>query len=334
MEKIKFESNPKLYLSREFQQEITAMHAMCPAKTEWSGPIFYEVLKGTIKEPSTLEMRVKHLFPIDIGTHSYTEYEIDEDIIDFYDEYDEAINWKMGHCHTHHDMGTSPSGTDIEEIRDNVKHHNYYLSLIVNYAGNYTAIIGVEIESEGRQGITTETGEKYYWDLKAKKDCFMIDVDVIFEASEWFIDQVDAIRESKTNVRDDHQTSFMRFLLNKKKGKIRFVNMLDAYAKRQKWNNKTSATAVKSHFGGKLKEWASTPGQGYKSQYELEKFYTDIEDYKNKWVRILAEALDELIDDRKAKYNYAGSRINGKQTRSPKNSKVSGRQLGTLGFSY
>ena len=81
---MKFKQNPKLILSKEFLAEITCLHSAVGKGDEWSGILYYDVLEGTIKEPSTLKLEAKHIFLHDIGSATYTEYEVNDDVIDFY----------------------------------------------------------------------------------------------------------------------------------------------------------------------------------------------------------------------------------------------------------
>lgn len=126
---------PKLVLSTDFIEKVKCLHEKAPANTEWSGVLLYKDLKGSIDDPTNWEIAIVNLILMDIGTHSYTEYELDETdpyAMDLWmNHLDEG--GKLGHIHTHHNMTTFFSGTDMTELHDNAPNHNYYLSLIVNY---------------------------------------------------------------------------------------------------------------------------------------------------------------------------------------------------------
>lgn len=338
MEKLKFKNSPKLILSKEFLAEIAYLHATVIKGTEWSGLLYYEIIEGTIKEPNTLKLKARHVFLHDIGTAGSTEYEVDDDIIDFYDQFPEALTkWKVGHMHTHHNMSTNPSSVDIAEIEDNVKHHNYYLSLIVNYDGRYTAIIGIEVENEGKQKYTDESGVKRYWEIKNHKEVYIIDIDIEFETDEWFEDQF--INIQKSNVDEKSDLLFIRHLLKKEKGRVSFVKGLEQYSKQQKWNKNTAVNVVKKDFLKQMEEWATMTGIHYRTTYELKSMLEDIESYKNSYSIILCEVLIAYIKERESKYkthnnyrNYKTSKENNNGKK--KDNKVQWGRMGQLGFRY
>lgn len=98
---------PKLIISKELQSEIMCLHARI-GDVEWSGPVFYKIVSGNINAPGELVLKALHLFPSDVGNAAYTEYTLDEKIIEFYDAHPECDptqeGLKWGHLHTHHNM--------------------------------------------------------------------------------------------------------------------------------------------------------------------------------------------------------------------------------------
>ena len=101
------------------------------AKVEWSGMLFYSVT-GDISSPKTFKIKLEEIVPMDMGTGSYTSYELDNRYVDYLMDNPHAMEWKMGHIHSHNTMPVFFSGTDTSELNDNAPNHNYYLSLIVN----------------------------------------------------------------------------------------------------------------------------------------------------------------------------------------------------------
>lgn len=101
-------------------------------KVEWSGALFYTI-EGSIKDPSTFKIILKTILPLDMGSTTYTEYNLDDRFLDFIEEdFEERCTWKLGHIHSHNTMAVFFSGTDMAELNDNAPSHNFYLSLIVN----------------------------------------------------------------------------------------------------------------------------------------------------------------------------------------------------------
>lgn len=130
-------------------------------KTEWSGILIYDVVSGHPSKPLEFVLKAKHIFLMDIGSGTFTQYETDGDIVDIYDNIEGAMDMKIGHVHSHHDMGAFFSGTDNDELMENVDKHNYYVSLIVNFSGNYVAKVAFlsEVKTLTQMHYTNDHGE-------------------------------------------------------------------------------------------------------------------------------------------------------------------------------
>ena len=142
----------ELIISPQLEEQINLFHAIA-GDTEWSGILLYVIKEGDISKPESLVIEAKGIFPMDIGTASYTEYDYDEKTLDMYDLYPNALEeeWRLGHIHTHHSMRAFFSGTDLQELRDNIDNHAYYLSLIVNFEKKYCAKLCIKGEREVKE---------------------------------------------------------------------------------------------------------------------------------------------------------------------------------------
>lgn len=110
-------------------------------KVEWSGILLYAV-EGSIKEPLKMKIILKDIILMNKGSQAYTEYNFNEKKrdqsgyvdrhIDYTNEHEEALEWHIGHIHSHNTMNVFFSGTDMDELHENSECHNFYLSLIVN----------------------------------------------------------------------------------------------------------------------------------------------------------------------------------------------------------
>lgn len=99
---------------------------------EWSGILLYKIIGNF--STGKFRVLVKDLFPMNVGSATYTEYEFDAAFIKYRMANPESLDWDVAHCHSHQSFSTFFSGTDTAELKDNVENHNYYLSLIVNNA--------------------------------------------------------------------------------------------------------------------------------------------------------------------------------------------------------
>lgn len=109
------------------------------SQVEWSGTLFY-TYSGSFEE-GTLEIRCVDIFPMDIGSQIYTEFDMSPDVVAYMTDHPELLNCQMGLIHSHNNMATFFSGTDTATLREEGNDRNHFVSLIVNNAGTYTAAI-------------------------------------------------------------------------------------------------------------------------------------------------------------------------------------------------
>lgn len=109
------------------------------SQVEWSGTLFY-TYSGSFEE-GTLEIRCVDIFLMDIGSQTYTEFDMSPDVVAYMTDHPELLNCQMGLIHSHNNMATFFSGTDTATLREEGNDRNHFVSLIVNNAGTYTAAI-------------------------------------------------------------------------------------------------------------------------------------------------------------------------------------------------
>ena len=144
---------------------------------EWSGLLFYQPI-GDIKDLSTFKIIAKDVYLMDIGTSSYTEYSFNESIMNFYDKFPEAMNYKIAHIHSHNSMNSFFSSTDDDELKDNAKNYNYYLSLIVNNKMDMVAKLAMAGKSTQILTLKDNNGLLFNLDIKEKPIIGTINVNV------------------------------------------------------------------------------------------------------------------------------------------------------------
>lgn len=140
---IKNENN-KIIIPIEVENKI---RALCKKvyNIEWSGILFYKK-EGTF-EDNNLRIICVDIFPMDIGTTVYTEFQESPDIISYMTGNTELLDCQMGLVHSHHSMSTFFSGTDKATLKEEGTYKNHFVSLIVNNDGQYTAAITRKIKS-------------------------------------------------------------------------------------------------------------------------------------------------------------------------------------------
>jgi len=190
------EEKGSLILPPHIISQITFLHARC-GNTEWSGMLLYDVLKGNPSKPEDFKLEAKHIFLMDIGTAGSTSYETDGDIVDLFDEIPEAMEMKLGHIHTHHSGKAYFSGVDMSELQDNVDKHNYYLSLVVSFDGNYAAkvVFLSDMHITSKMNFIDDAGQtKHFKKATMEKHMVVINMKIMYsEMGGFFSTRLDTI---------------------------------------------------------------------------------------------------------------------------------------------
>ena len=176
-------------------------------EVEWSGVLFYDV-KGNIKNPSKMSCTVKDILPMNMGSAAYTEYSFDDRVNTYIEKEDERFDWLIGHVHSHNNMKTFFSSTDMAELNDNSEHHNFYLSLIVNNKMSMTAKIAQRIQVSGITYLGNDKdGNTYKRNYSPNKEVLMIyDCDIELEDFE------KEFTSAVTRIINDNKKDFKNFV--------------------------------------------------------------------------------------------------------------------------
>jgi len=192
----------KLILSKEIQNQVNYLHNQV-GQDEWSGILLYKVIEGNISEPGSLVLKADYIYPMDIGSSTYTEFDYDEHYVDMHEKLpiiqDGKRVYKIGTIHTHHNMSTFFSGTDTGELHNNAPKHNFYLSLIFNFAVKPIAKVAV-FSDEGEavykfRGQNVE--DKYEKRTQLKGFILTYDCDIEFEEFDWFIEKIKELKAKR-----------------------------------------------------------------------------------------------------------------------------------------
>lgn len=76
----------------------------------------------------------------DIGSAGYTEYSLDKETAAYYaDHIDSLLGCKVALLHSHHNLGSFLSGTDMSTLKEQAEQCNNVLTLVVDNRGTYVA---------------------------------------------------------------------------------------------------------------------------------------------------------------------------------------------------
>lgn len=127
----------KLIITPELEEKIRFLCARFP-NNEYSGVLFYDYT-GRF-EDNSLVLTAKDFCLMDYGSATYTEFNKSAEICNYMIEHD-LLECQQGLMHSHNQMSTFFSGTDLGTLQEEGSDMNNFLSLIVNNAGQYTAAI-------------------------------------------------------------------------------------------------------------------------------------------------------------------------------------------------
>jgi hypothetical protein len=155
------------------------------SKVEWSGILYYEV-DGTIKDPANMVCTLRDILPLHKGSGTYTEYDIGGLFVQHMMKNQELMDCNMAHIHSHNNMPTYFSGTDMSELNDNCPKYNYYLSFIVNNRMDFTCKIAMKAETQAifREYSLKDDNGGYFpqvFNLPAREKMLVYDTNIVCE---------------------------------------------------------------------------------------------------------------------------------------------------------
>jgi hypothetical protein len=96
----------RLVITDSFKKKVDMLHDIV-GNIEWCGYLIYRHISGTMDDPSSVLIEALDIFPMNIGSHSYTEAEASSSTADLMDrlmEYGRDETCQTGLIHTHHTM--------------------------------------------------------------------------------------------------------------------------------------------------------------------------------------------------------------------------------------
>lgn len=174
----------KMFIPKEVENKIGLLLENI-RNIEWSGVLFYDV-EGSF-EDNSLKVICKDILPMDIGNATYTEWDMNADVVSYIVDHPELVGSYQGLCHSHHSMATFFSGTDTNTLKEEGSDVNHFVSLIVNNAGTYNAAITrkVDIKNDVYSvytyksfGDVTVEGKSDYTECNTCIEYFYLDIEV------------------------------------------------------------------------------------------------------------------------------------------------------------
>lgn len=194
----------KIIISNNIKNQIDYYHKQIQGK-EWSGILFFKQIKGNIENLKDLEFLATNVYLMDIGSETFTKYNMDKEIVKAYDFIgDTNLESLTGMIHSHHNMQAFFSGTDIQELKDNASNYFFYISLIVNTSDKYVCkiVIPTKTNIKSEYLIRDNTGNiKKVFKTNETNELLDCDLEVVFEntliVENWVKERIVLINESK-----------------------------------------------------------------------------------------------------------------------------------------
>ena len=194
----------KIIIPEKIENYINYLHKTIGA-TEWSGILFYKLTSGNINKLKDLQFTVEMIYPMNIGTSAYTEFDYNSEVMNAYELSEELISCSTGLSHSHHSMSCFFSKDDTEELLDNCKNFNYYISLIVNFDKNYKCKIAFPTKAKVNKEYTIKNNEGKFIKAKSSVEEEIIlvgDLEIEFEnkveIEEWIVKRVAELKNQAT----------------------------------------------------------------------------------------------------------------------------------------
>jgi len=200
----------ELIIPKDVKSQIDYLHKKV-GSTEWNAIMLVKPLNDNLNKLKDLKFEVRLVYLMDIGSAAYTSHNFEGDLVEAFDLIPDGMECKMAGIHSHHTMATFFSQTDVSELEDNGGKYNYYISLIVNFSGEWNCkmVIPSETITECSYKIRNDDGE--FKTIKRKyEEKFLIEAELEVVKDEipvdqWFGDRFSVVKTAKevkaTNVK-------------------------------------------------------------------------------------------------------------------------------------
>lgn len=98
IKKIELKNKPKVILTNNLLSQITQAHYYA-GRTEWSGLILYSEKAGSIEDLDNLVLECNYFHLMNVGNEMYTEIDLNNNLVELFDEYPDFIDYRQGKIH-------------------------------------------------------------------------------------------------------------------------------------------------------------------------------------------------------------------------------------------
>ena len=169
-------------------KKIIAANEATGKKAEWIGILFYKKIDNKTLETVDICYMGKGPENSMVANIDYTEFPELSSVLSNYvmNNAEKLIDCYQGLIHSHIDMATSPSGTDLSELMANNSNYNgTYLSVICNHRLEFTSLLSVEEEQPKKVNNYKWFGEIVTREIEAEKNINIYAIKTQFNNTEY-----------------------------------------------------------------------------------------------------------------------------------------------------
>lgn len=206
-------NNITLIINDNVIKKVIAANEATGKKSEWIGILFYKKINNTTLETVDICYMGKGPENSMVASIDYNEFPELSSVLSNYvmNNADTIMDCYQGLIHSHIDMGTSPSGTDLAELTSNNSNYNgTYLSVICNHKLEFTALVSIEQEQPKKVNHYKWFGEVVTKEVESEKSINIYSIKTKFNNSEYpdIVQALDIVEKARAfKMKPSYQTA-------------------------------------------------------------------------------------------------------------------------------
>jgi proteasome lid subunit RPN8/RPN11 len=206
-------NNITLIINDNVIKKVIAANEATGKKSEWIGILFYKKIDNTTLETVDICYMGKGPENSMVASIDYTEFPELSSVLSNYvmNNAETIMDCYQGLIHSHIDMGTSPSGTDLAELTSNNSNYNgTYLSVICNHKLEFTALVSIEQEQPKKINHYKWFGEVVTKEIESEKSISIYSIKTQFNNTEYpdIVQALDVVEKARAfKMKPSYQTA-------------------------------------------------------------------------------------------------------------------------------
>jgi proteasome lid subunit RPN8/RPN11 len=206
-------NNITLIINDNVIKKVIAANEATGKKSEWIGILFYKKINNTTLETVDICYMGKGPENSMVASIDYSEFPELSSVLSNYvmNNADTIMDCYQGLIHSHIDMGTSPSSTDLAELTSNNSNYNgTYLSVICNHKLEFTALVSIEQEQPKKINHYKWFGEVVTKEVESEKSISIYSIKTKFNNTEYpdIVQALDIVEKARAfKMKPSYQTA-------------------------------------------------------------------------------------------------------------------------------